>query len=410
LLGSVSDTGVKVWARASRAGNLQVEVKASGQAWPGRTVGATRLEADADFTGVVVVDGLLPDTAYEYRSVVDGQPVDGGAFRTLPAAGQPGAFRFVLGGDLDERFAPFTILDRVLEARAAFGILLGDLVYADQPAAPPATVEAYRAKYRANWADPSFRRLTGHTPFFAIWDDHEIVNDYDGADAERYQAARTALQEYIGHANPAPRRSGALYYSFQVADVEFFVLDTRSHRHRNGSAEDSGKSMLGPEQKAELKSWLASSRAPFKIVLSSVPFHDLVPGRPDDWNAFAAERTELLEYIRDRGIPGVVILSGDQHWSSAVQLAPYGVWELNATPLAQYVRAQASIDDPRLALAYLDSTAFGVVDVDTRDREPRLTFSVVDGSGRVRGTQAIRAGSPGDEAASGAGQSPAPTP
>lgn len=389
LLGSVSDTGVKVWARASRAGDLQVEIKPSSRAWPGRTVGTSRLQADADFTGVVTIDGLLPDTAYEYRALVDGQTADGGTFRTLPASGQPGAFRFVLGGDLDERFAPFTILDRVREAEAAFGILLGDLVYADQPDTPLASVEAYRAKYRTNWADPSFRRLTSHTPFFTIWDDHEIVNDYDGADAERYLAARTALQDYVGRVNPTPRRRGALYYSFQVADVDFFVLDTRSYRDRNGSDGGSGKSMLGAEQKADLKRWLVASRAPFKLVLSSVPVHDLVPGRPDDWNAFANERTELLEYIHDREISGVVILSGDQHWSSAVQLAPYGVWELNATPLAQAVRAQAPLDDPRLALAYHDSTAFGVVDIDTRGSAPRLTFSVVDGAGHVRGSHMV---------------------
>jgi hypothetical protein len=133
-------------------------------------------------------------------------------------------------------------------------------------------------------------------------------------------------------------------------------------------------------------------------------------GRERSVNAdvLVVERSDGLVLLV--GLPGVVILSGDQHWSSAVQLAPYALWKLNAMPLAQTVRAQARTDDPRLALTYDESTAFGIVDVDTRGRAPHLTFSVIDGAGRVRGSHVIDAGSPAPDSTSGAGRPPGSLP
>ncbi len=394
LLGAVTDTSVTVWGRTERSARLAVEVKPANQCWPGQVYGAAGLDAAHDFTGVVTVGDLVPGAAYAYRVLVNGHSLEGGTFRTLPPVGQPGAFRFALGGDVDEHFAPFTILDRVREQQPSFTMLLGDLVYSDSPTAIPPTVDAYRAKYRTNWADPSFRRLTADIPSFVMWDDHEIINDYDGGDAERYHAARMALEEYSTAGNPPPRTEGALHYAFQVADVDFYVLDTRTYRDRNSLADGGGKTMLGAEQKADLKRWLAESRAPFKFVLSSVPFHDVRPGRPDDWTAFAAERAELLDYVRQQRISGVVILSGDQHWASLVHFAPYGVWEFNATPLAQHVRPQGPLSDPRLAFSYQESTVFGMVDVDTRRPTPQIVVSVLDTDGHVRASRAITVETP----------------
>jgi alkaline phosphatase D len=405
LLGDVTDHSVKVWARASAPALLRIEVKPPDQLWPGLLVGETLFQAAHDYTGTVVMPGLLPSTRYDYRVVLDDLAVEpSGSFTTLPVSGAPAAFRFAVGGDLFEQYMPFTILDRLRERQPDFALLLGDLVYSDSPLAIPPTTEAYRAKYRANWADPSFRRLLAGVPSYAMWDDHEIVNDFDGGQNERYWAARRALEEYLVWANPSPRRVGGLYYTFQVGDVDFFVLDTRSYRDLNASADVASKTMLGREQKADLKAWLLASRAPFKVVASSVAFHDLGPLRGDAWTSFSAERAELLDFIERSAIPGVVILSGDQHWSSLVRLDPFPVWEFNATPLAQYVQVGSPASDPRLVLSYNAGTAFGLVEVDTRGPRPRISFNVIDGEGRSQGSYTIF--SDGGRRSSGAAAGP----
>ena len=131
--------------------------------------------------------------------------------------------------------------------------------------------------------------------------DHQFVR-VDAEQGERYPPARAALAEYVASHNPAPRRDGGLYYTFQVADVDFFVLDTRSYRHPNTMPDGSAKTMLGAEQKADLKAWLAASPAPFKVILSSVPFHDVGQRRVDAWTSFAAERAERRRTTRARSV------------------------------------------------------------------------------------------------------------
>jgi alkaline phosphatase D len=226
-----------------------------------------------------------------------------------------------------------------------------------------------------------------------MWDDHELLNDYDGGPAgPRYAAARAAADVFEFSHGPGPLRAGEVYYAFQAADVDFFVLDTRSHRSPNATPDGPAKTLLGAQQKADLKAWLSASRAPFKIVASSVPLHDL-NGSRDAWGAFAAERAEILDYVRQQGIGGVVFLTGDQHWSSLIQHEPAAVWEFNATPLGSSVRPPSLGPEtaPRVALAYGESTAFGIVDVDTRAQPPRLTFRVVDDQGRTRAERTVAA-------------------
>ena len=394
LLGAVADTSIRVWARSSSPARLVAQVRPTGQSGIVASTVPVTLAADHDLAGVVEVDGLAPATTYEYRVLLDGLDAGGGTFRTLPARGQPAAFRFALGGDLAREFEPFTILDRLREQQPAFSLLLGDLIYADQPAPIPASIDAYLEKYRANWSDASFARLTRTVPSFMMWDDHEIVNDYDGGTAGPYAPARAALDDYVANVNPPVERPGQLYYSFRVADVEFFVLDTRTYRSRDAQPDGPGKTLLGAQQKADLKAWLAASRAPFKIILSSVAFHDFGQLHGDCWTAFATERAELLDYVRQHALSGVVILSGDQHWSSLVRHDPYNVWEFNATPLAQAVIPPPPTDDPRLVFAYSASPAFGIVDVDTTRPVPTMTFRVIDQQGQERAAATISAGPP----------------
>ena len=140
LLGAVTDTNVRIWARTSRSGRLSCSGQVAGRrlAVPGSR--HTDLTVGHDLAGVVDVEGLAPGTSYDYRLALDGLTVGGGSFRTLPRAGQPAAFRFALGGDLSADFAPFKILDRLREQRPDFTMLLGDLIYADQPTPIPASL------------------------------------------------------------------------------------------------------------------------------------------------------------------------------------------------------------------------------------------------------------------------------
>ena len=113
--------------------------------------------------------------------------------------------------------------------------------------------------------------------------------------------------------------------------LEIFHLDTRKNRDSNAAPAE-GKSMLGQAQRRWLLDGLAKSRATFKLVITSVPL-DYGKTAKDMWHGFQQERGIILDHIRDRRIPGVVFLAGDQHWYASHHL-PVGVREWQAGPLA----------------------------------------------------------------------------
>ncbi len=129
------------------------------------------------------------------------------------------------------------------------------------------------------------------------------------------------------------------YWNRTVGNAEFFFLDTRSHRqvHDKTNPFRPGVSMLGARQKNWLTRSMASSRADFLFVVSSV---NLMiphvgpgmggPNKDEAWTALAAEREELIEFWDGLDKP-VFVLTGDLHNSFAIQITDT-VWEFAAGP------------------------------------------------------------------------------
>src|SRR5262249_24102659 len=181
----------------------------------------------------------------------------------------------------------------VAEGNGEFMIFGGDNVYADTAPAATTTAE-YHAKYRNQWGEAFFRRFTGRCANLMIWDDHEIVNDWSSGQTGRYLQARPAFDAYQGSHNPPPRVAGNAYFALRAGPADIYVLDTRSFRSPNSATDNAAKTMLGATQKADLKAWLLASTAPFKFIVSSVPFSDLGTTGNDSWRGFTTERAELF--------------------------------------------------------------------------------------------------------------------
>ena len=87
--------------------------------------------------------------------------------------------------------------------------------------------------------------------------------------------------------------------------------------------------MLGAEQKAWFKGELERSQARWKLVGNQLQMMslELAPGQPltvDSWDGYTAERRELGEFIRARGITDVSYLTGDIHTFFAGNVTPAG--------------------------------------------------------------------------------------
>lgn len=326
---------VSIHAEASRSARVRV-TSADGAVIA--DVGPIALEPERGRTGVAALEGLTPDTAYEYVVELErGAVVGPYEFRTAPAPDAAVDVHFVWSADVDlsaEFESP--IFATMSASGAAFFVSLGDWPYADN--APAArTVEEYRDRHRAVRGAGKVQELLRALPVYAIYDDHEARNDWDGRfrveEAERIANAVKVWDEWFPLRATRAGQEGRWRSWRWGRHAELFLLDTRCCRSANRDPDGPDKTMLGAQQKQWLIDALAASDATFKILLTSVP---MIGDSPDDWNVFVAERSEILDELAARGVSGLVALAGDGHLFLAARLPDRGLREFMAGPLARH--------------------------------------------------------------------------
>ena len=101
VLGSMTDTSVRVWVRTAAETPVQVLVSTNADMSGAVKSPVVSTKASVDFTAVVELAGLKGDTTYHYQVLVDGKPVKidpAPTFHTFPAPGAKSKFEVVFGG------------------------------------------------------------------------------------------------------------------------------------------------------------------------------------------------------------------------------------------------------------------------------------------------------------------------
>ena len=393
MLGAVTAHRARFWVRAARPVAVSVRAVESGQPGPAHLSAAESTSPETDYTAVLEVGGLQPDTSYDYELVIGGETAPGSArasFRTFPEDGHPGRFRIAFGGGAGFTPAHERIWDTIAAQRPEALLLLGDNVYIDLPEPPGAF---HRYTYYRRQSRPEFRRLVRSTPVFTIWDDHDAAIDdsWLGPYVERPAWKQPTLELFRQNWNNpgyGDEEWPACWYRFSLGDVDFFMLDGRFYR-TNPFADS--PTMLGPAQKARLLEGLRSSSATFKVLVSPVPWSfESKPGSRDTWNGFQEERREIFSFLATEGIEGVLLLSADRHRSEAWRIeaeAPYPLYELSSSRLTN-VHFHSPV--PGTLFSYNETCSFGLVTFDTDRDDPEARFEVVDIDGRVVHTLAVK--------------------
>jgi alkaline phosphatase D len=420
--GDVTPASVVLWTRVDAEGDVGVQV-AKEESFSDLVVeGKQRAAADHDFVVKMGIEGLAPATRYYYRFVPpSGESSPVGTFQTAPSLETSADVTFVYDGDSDASYKPFNLLAKVRQDDPAFFVYLGDTIYGDYtntglPAAT--TVDDYRQRYKINWEDANLQALLASTSTYAIWDDHEVKNDFAGQDVDQAQmaAGRQAFLEYlpIRQDEKDPNR---LYRTFLWGkDVQLFILDERQYRSAEAICTDDkgstisipsfegdeaclagladpSRTFLGQEQKEWLKQALLSSTAKFKFIVNEVAISELVLLPYDRWEGYAAERREILDFLKDNNIKNVIFLTTDLHAAivktvddryQEVIVGPIGT-----TPLAAELEAigvPLSLAEglvPDVDYQKLDTFNYGLVKVTTSTTPARVQILIKDLEGKV---------------------------
>jgi alkaline phosphatase D len=365
-VGDVGPNSALLWIQGDGPGQVVVEMEGPG---PGQRF-QRALDATADFTAKIPVDGLSPGRRQRWRAMLVGDDEPGtattGSFRTAPPSGTAAPVRLAWGGDLAgqnvcrDAVLGFEIFDAINARAPDLFLGMGDMIYADGLCEPQgrygnaqvpggfgraADLGAFRAHWRYARADAGLRRLLASSVYLPTWDDHEVVNDFgplhDTRDTPPYTPGehllpigRTAMLEQ----NPIaehPERPGRLYRAVRWGKhLELLLLDTRQYRDANAEPDspERPKTLLGREQLVWLRDRLRRSDATWVVIASSVPL-SIPTGWPpeggrDGWadfdqdGGFEQELRGILAFAAGIGRKDLLFITADVHFAAAFSYRP----------------------------------------------------------------------------------------
>jgi alkaline phosphatase D len=343
--------------------------------------------------------GLEPGRWYWYRFTALGERSAVGRTRTAPAPGAAATLDFAIASCQRWDHGHYAAWRHAADDGLDLVLFLGDYVY-EYPRVEGrvrahegglvTTLADYRARYAQYKSDPALQAAHAACPWLLVWDDHEVDNDYANLQGQSLQPTddfrrqrAAAYQAYWEHL-PFPkamRPTGAdmrIYDRFDWGRLaRIHLLDDRQYRDaqacpREGRAgsntvlqkdcpalRDPQRTLLGQPQERWLAEGWSNGHAwnllAQQTLMARFSWRDPAVEPmfwTDGWDGYPAARTRLLDTVRERRVPGVLVLGGDVHANYVADLktnfdddaSPAIATEFCGTSISSLGLAQERID------------------------------------------------------------------
>lgn len=407
MLGPVELRDAKVWVEVSP------EVKTVSLLYnkKGETKNKTVLyknELGREFNPLTfTIGGLDFNTTYQYKFLINGKSAtQSGEFTTkdLWQWRKPVPdFSFLIGSCAyfnepvyDRPGKPYggdsSIFEPMAKEKAAFMLWLGDAWYTREVDYFSEWGLWYRASH--DRAVPVMQNFLKSMPQFAIWDDHDYGPNNFGTNYILKEASRTIFNKYF--CNPSSGENGqGIYTMTSWGDADIFMTDGRWWRSADDMKDsiegkpDLSKQMLGKQQMDWLKNSLLYSSATFKII--SVGSQVLNPvSSYETWWKFSTEYNELMNFLKDNKINGVVFLTGDRHHSEIIKVerpGTYPLFDITVSPLTSGTHSfgGAEKNNPYRVIGIDEKQNYAKISMTGKRNERKLTVQFFDVKGKGLG-------------------------
>jgi alkaline phosphatase D len=264
-------------------------------------------------------------------------------------------------------------------------VFLGDFIYegAARPVGgevvrphdgpEPTDLDGYRARYAQYLSDGDLQAARAACPWWVIWDDHEVENNYAGlvpsdpAQQDGFAARRlAAYQAFWEHmplriARPADGVDTIIYRTGGYGSLlDLVLLDGRQFRSDQAcgdatlslqpacaEASDPSRTMLGATQEQWTAGAFAASRATWTVLGQQTVLTDLrLPNgavlNEDQWDGYAPARDRLMAAAAPAA-KKLVVLTGDIHLAGVGRLPNGAGTELIATSISSVGRVPPNV-------------------------------------------------------------------
>jgi alkaline phosphatase D len=412
MLGPVELRDAKVWVEVSQEAktvSLQFNKKGSAQSKTINYKGGL----GNDFNPIsFTIGGLDFNTTYQYKIWLNGKATaKGGEFTTKDLwqwRKPPPEFSFLTGScsffnqpEFDRPGTPYgkdsSIFETMAKEKAAFMLWLGDAWYTRE-------VDYYSEWglwYRASRdrALPVLQDFWKSMPQYAIWDDHDYGPNDIGSSFILKDASRRVWMNYW--CNPSYGENGqGTYTMLSWGDADIFLTDDRWWRSADRMKDsvdgkpNPEKRMLGKQQMEWLKNSLLYSGATFKIIAMGSQVLNPPVSPFDKLSNFPAEYDELMNFLKENKINGVVFLTGDRHHSEIIKVdrpGTYSLYDITSSPLTSgtHVFGGAEKNNPYRVLGIDQKQNYGRFSFSGKRGERKLTVNFIGVKGEPLGEWSI---------------------
>ena len=154
---------------------------------------------------------------------------------------------------------------------------------------------------------------------------------------------------------PQADEKEGIYFNFKHKEAEFFMLDGRYFKVPDSQ-------LLGEKQMQWLLEKLKTSDAKFKFIVSGVQV--LCDGGYENFRKYPAEFEQLMTFLSENKIEGVIFTSGDVHYTEASCVErknEYPLYDFTLSPLTSFPINYLSHNNNRIEGTKFNNYNFGEI-------------------------------------------------
>ena len=424
MVGYGQMTEVLLWAQTTKPATVHYQYWEKENPKSKMKSALIKTSEENSFIAKTIISGLPPGKKFEYELFIDGKTVK----RNYPLQFQtqalwqwrtdPPAFTVAFGSctyinepEFDRPGKPYgndyEIFTTIASVKPDLMLWTGDNIYLREVDWDTRSGIFHRNAHTRQI--PEMHALLGSAHNYATWDDHDFGPNNSDRSYRLRDDALDAFKQFWGNQTYGTPDIKGVFGRFTWNDVEFFLLDDRYHRSPNLAPNDESKTMFGKEQLQWLKDALTNSmenrNINFRIVVNgnqvlntNGEFAETLPQQ------YTHEYINLMSYIKQNKISGIVFLSGDRHHTELIvqhDSTFYPLYDFTSSALTSGLNPLKSRDgtpineftNPQRVEGTLvnDKHNFGMLKFGGKRTERIVTLECYDLTGALRWTKEIKA-------------------